>query len=121
MSRTIGLTSAIAGLALLTFLGLACQSWVKEHDFKTPEDAIDFALSAKLITLVYYTRPLPKGARLEQADLRVALRWQPKYPQDAISDPKEVLGRAVLYPILKGAMVGYSDVGLGGHANFFKH
>ncbi|MBK8223413.1 MAG: SAF domain-containing protein [Candidatus Obscuribacter sp.] len=71
--------------------------------------------SKEEIALVFCKRDVAKGKIFENDDLEIVKRSLQKYPQDAISDPAEVVGKVAKYGIKAGSMVGYHDIGEGGH------
>jgi flagella basal body P-ring formation protein FlgA len=108
--------AAFAVLALIIVgIVIAVQPSAKRIESSMHEKSHTGKASQEQITLVFCKRDVAKGKVFANEDLEIAKRSLQKYPQDAISDPAEVVGRVAKYSIKAGSMVGYHDIGEGGH------
>lgn len=99
------IAGALLVAGLIGSLGFAYQLWYYEHRFKSPEEAFQWAQTCKVITLVFATRDIPKDSIIAPDMLEKVYRWQPIYPQLALSDPAEAIGKRTRYGVQKGQML----------------
>lgn len=108
--------AAVSVLALIIVgIVIAFQPWSKSIDSSMHQSSDTAQASKEEIALVFCKKDVAKGKIFENADLGIVKRSLQKYPQDAISDPAEVVGKVAKYGIKAGSMVGYHDIGEGGH------
>ena len=101
---------ALSALAVAGLVGIACSTWYANHNFKTFQDAFEFGKHCRVITLVYCNRDMPVGSLVTDDCLSTVYWWEPMYPQDAISNYRDVIGQRVVFGIQKKQIVCYHDV-----------
>lgn len=101
---------ALSALALVGLVGINCSRWYANHNFKTLQDAFEFGKQCGVIKLVYCNRDMPVGSLVTNDCLSTCYWWEPMYPQDAISEYRDVIGQRVVYGIQKDQIACYHDV-----------
>jgi len=92
-------------LALIGLVALALAAFVSLSIYRVLNGAVNSSRANALTTVVAASADLPAGTKLNESDLRLVKMPRTDLPPGSFSSVSDVVGRASIVPMLKGAPV----------------